>query len=187
MNQSLRHFLGIAALAATVAACTAGNKQPQLTEEGKARVEQDASAKKSDDAPDQLVEFEAPKNSAVAPSETRVLRQKHEAAKPASPSVAGAVMADADLVAPPQLDNEKYAHLDQNGVTQVTQHPVSTFSIDVDTGAYANVRRMLKAGQLPQQDAVRIEEMINYFGYDYPLPVDKNRPFSVTTEIAPSP
>jgi len=57
----------------------------------------------------------------------------------------------------------------------------------VDTGAYANVRRFLNQGSLPVQDAVRVEEMINYFSYDYPLPKDKTRPFSVTTEIAPTP
>ena len=96
-------------------------------------------------------------------------------------------MAEASVDDSAILDNEKYAHLDQNGILQVSEHPVSTFSIDVDTGGYSNVRRMLKAGQLPQQDAVRIEEMINYFTYDYPLPQDKNVPFSVTTEIAPSP
>ncbi len=102
-------------------------------------------------------------------------------------SVAGAVMAAPEKREAPWVDNEKYAHLDQNGILQASEHPVSTFSIDVDTGAYANIRRMLKAGQLPQHDAVRIEEMVNYFGYDYPLPQDKNVPFSVTTEIAPAP
>jgi Ca-activated chloride channel family protein len=67
------------------------------------------------------------------------------------------------------------------------EFPVSTFSIDVDTGSYANVRRMLRAGRLPVQDAVRVEELVNYFSYDYPRPKDPDQPFLATTEIAPAP
>ena len=85
------------------------------------------------------------------------------------------------------LNRENYAHFDDNPVKRAAEHPVSTFSVDVDTGAYANVRRFLNQGNLPVKDAVRVEEMINYFSYDYPLPKDKTRPFSVTTEIAPAP
>jgi len=84
-------------------------------------------------------------------------------------------------------NSENYAHFDDNPVKRAAEQPVSTFSIDVDTGAYANVRRFLNQGGLPVKDAVRVEEMINYFSYDYPLPKDKTRPFSVTTEIAPTP
>lgn len=85
------------------------------------------------------------------------------------------------------LDRENYAHLDQNGVKLVSSDPVSTFSIDVDTGSYANIRRMLNEGRLPPQDAVRIEEMINYFSYDYKMPKDLKQPFRVTAEVAPAP
>src|ERR1044072_8987241 len=66
-------------------------------------------------------------------------------------------------VAPPYQqpqNTERYQHLDDNPVHLVTEQPISTFSIDVDTGAYANVRRFLNAGQLPPQDAVRVEEMV---------------------------
>ncbi len=84
-------------------------------------------------------------------------------------------------------NTEQYGHIDDNPVKRVTEHPVSTFSIDVDTGAYANVRRMLNQGQLPVKDAVRVEEMINYFSYDYARPQDTAQPFSVTTELAPAP
>ncbi|MEN8217233.1 MAG: VWA domain-containing protein [Pseudomonadota bacterium] len=87
----------------------------------------------------------------------------------------------------PPTNRENYAHFDDNPIKRVSEHPVSTFSIDVDTGAYANVRRMLNYGQLPQHDAVRVEEMINYFAYDYPLPDSIDPPFKVTTEIAPTP
>ncbi len=61
----------------------------------------------------------------------------------------------------------------------VADQPVSTFSVDVDTGAYSNVRRMLNQGQMPPEGAVRTEELINYFRYDYPVPRDRSRPFSV--------
>jgi Ca-activated chloride channel family protein len=85
------------------------------------------------------------------------------------------------------LDRENYAHFAENPVKLVAEHPVSTFSIDVDTGAYANVRRFLREGRLPVRDAVRVEELINYFSYSYQTPADKRRPFNVTTAIAPAP
>ena len=90
-------------------------------------------------------------------------------------------------VATEPLDRENYAHLDDNPIKRVAEQPVSTFSIDVDTGSYSNIRRMLREGRLPPHDAVRVEELINYFSYHYPIPTTKDTPFSVTTEIAPSP
>ena len=68
----------------------------------------------------------------------------------------------------------------------VSEHPLSTFSIDVDTASYANVRRFLNEGRLPPPDAVRLEELINYFSYDYPQP-DGDAPFSATMEVATCP
>ena len=85
------------------------------------------------------------------------------------------------------LNRENYYHFDSNPVTRVAESPVSTFSIDVDTGSYSNVRRMLNAGQLPAQDAVRIEELVNYFDYSYPAPDTLDTPFQVTTETGPNP
>jgi Ca-activated chloride channel family protein len=85
------------------------------------------------------------------------------------------------------LDRENYAHLDRNPVRLVSEFPVSTFSIDVDTGAYSNMRRILNGGSLPPQDAVRTEELINYFSYDYPVPRSREEPFSVTTEATVAP
>jgi len=73
-----------------------------------------------------------------------------------------------------------------NPIKRVLEAPVSTFSIDVDTGAYANIRRFLNFGAMPPADAVRIEEMINYFDYDYPAPADKRVPFKVSIEAAPT-
>ncbi len=85
------------------------------------------------------------------------------------------------------INREKYAHYEDNPVKRVIEHPVSTFSIDVDTGAYANVRRMLQSGSLPPKDAVRAEELINYFAYDYPVPASAETPFALVKEIAPAP
>jgi Ca-activated chloride channel family protein len=85
------------------------------------------------------------------------------------------------------LDREAYQHLEDNPVKRVAEAPVSTFSVDVDTGAYANMRRFLNDGRLPPHDAVRIEELINYFSYDYPGPANSQRPFEVTTEVAATP
>jgi len=85
------------------------------------------------------------------------------------------------------LYRENYHHTESQTVMRVTEFPVSTFSIDVDTGAYSNMRRWLNQGQLPPEDAVRVEEFINYFSYDYPVPENRQVPFKVNTEIAPAP
>jgi len=85
------------------------------------------------------------------------------------------------------LYRENYQHLESQNIFRVASDPVSTFSIDVDTGAYSNMRRWLNQGQLPPEDAVRVEEFINYFSYDYPVPETKQVPFLVSTEIAPTP
>ncbi|MGE6694148.1 vWA domain-containing protein [Sphingobium limneticum] len=82
---------------------------------------------------------------------------------------------------------ERYDGHSVSPVLQVANAPVSTFAVDVDTGAYANVRRMLLGGQAVPADAVRTEEMANYFRYDYPLPADRDAPFSVTTDMATTP
>lgn len=89
--------------------------------------------------------------------------------------------------AAPLASAERYDGRPVSPIHQVANDPVSTFAVDVDTGAYANVRRMLLGGQDVPAGAVRTEEMINYFRYDYPLPDDRGAPFSVTTDIATTP
>jgi len=84
-------------------------------------------------------------------------------------------------------NRENYIQFDENAVKQVADKPVSTFSIDVDTASYSNLRRLLMQGQLPPKDAVKTEELLNYFSYDYPVPENFATPFSISTEIAPSP
>lgn len=85
--------------------------------------------------------------------------------------------------------NESYANIRENRFLSVSNHPFSTFSADVDTASYANIRRMLMDGYDPSwidEDAVRIEEMINYFSYDYEKPA-RREPFSVNSEIVACP
>jgi len=81
---------------------------------------------------------------------------------------------------------EGYDFIKENSFLKATENPLSTFSIDVDAASYSNVRRLLNSGQMPPVGAVRIEEMVNYFKYDYPQP-DKDKPFTVSTEIAACP
>jgi Ca-activated chloride channel family protein len=83
-------------------------------------------------------------------------------------------------------NTEEYGRIYENSFLLALDNPLSTFSIDVDTASYSNVRRFINSSQFPYKDAVRIEEMINYFSYDYPLPKD-NHPFSICTEISTCP
>jgi Ca-activated chloride channel homolog len=82
--------------------------------------------------------------------------------------------------------NESYQSIADNQFYTADRQPLSTFSIDVDAASYSNVRRFINDGQLPPKDAVRIEEMVNYFPYDYPQPTG-DKPFSINTEIATAP
>ncbi len=104
----------------------------------------------------------------------------------------GAVASEAAYFAPPVMvatdpGREKYDGKEVSPVKLTQAEPVSTFSVDVDTGAYANARRFLTQGMQPPQDAVRTEEMINYFRYDYARPKDRAQPFTVTTDVARTP
>jgi Ca-activated chloride channel family protein len=121
------------------------------------------------------------------------------ASRPADPGMmmaAAGMMAAAPaaegMAAPPpasgevEHNTEAYDRIMDNPFRRVTQEPLSTFSIDVDTASYANVRRFLTGGALPPKDAVRIEELINYFRYDYPRPTGDD-PFSITIEVARCP
>ena len=84
------------------------------------------------------------------------------------------------------FNTESYDKITENAFVSTLKNPLSTFSIDVDKASYANIRRFLNNSELPPQDAIRIEEMINYFNYSYPLPQD-DKPFSVNLEIASCP
>ncbi len=105
-------------------------------------------------------------------------------APPPSPPAPPAPVADGFF---PMAGSERYAPRTDNPVQRTAEAPVSTFSVDVDTGSYSNVRRMLRQGVRPPADAVRAEEFINYFRYDHPAPAGRDVPFRITTELAPSP
>jgi Ca-activated chloride channel family protein len=83
-------------------------------------------------------------------------------------------------------NTEDYDPIDDNRLRDARLHPLSTFSIDVDSASYSNVRRFLERGQRPPADAVRVEELVNYFEYDYPEPGPEH-PFSLVAEVAPCP
>ncbi len=106
---------------------------------------------------------------------------------PMSPSMIAQGQAQQPLVVDDQGHNtEGYSRIDDNPFRRVASAPLSTFSVDVDTASYSNTRRFLAGGTLPPKDAVRIEELVNYFTYAYPRPT-KGDPFSITTEVTTSP
>lgn len=201
-----RHSL--LALALLLGACSSNQPTtPSLTHDAaKPREQQPPVA-------DSAANLPLPETSMVAPQVESSLRQRAQgnvqASKPASrpmlpaPPVLSTPAAPAPAVAlaapmhmherlmpmppsPPTENRETYQTLSDNPIVQAAEQPVSTFSIDVDTGSYSNVRRFLNAGTLPPVDAVRVEELINYFRYDDPAPTD-GTPFAVRTELAPTP
>ncbi|MBI9066524.1 MAG: von Willebrand factor type A domain-containing protein [Salinivirgaceae bacterium] len=96
------------------------------------------------------------------------------------------IACDMEYLAAPVHNTEGYTAIHENGFKDVKLNPLSTFSIDVDAASYSNLRRYINSGSLPPIDAVRIEEMINYFTYDYPQP-EGDKPFSINTELAKCP
>lgn len=108
-----------------------------------------------------------------------------------APTFARAAKANATHIANP--GTARYQQFDDNPVKQVAQNPLATFSLDVDTGSYANVRRFLNQGLLPPPDAVRVEEVVNYFPSDWDIkdkqsiPASKPIPFAMRYELAPAP
>ena len=102
---------------------------------------------------------------------------------PAAPMAAGTVAAEMG----PVVDTERYPDATPNPVKQAASDPVSTFSIDVDTASYANVRKFLTDGHLPPRDAVRVEELVNYFDYGYAQPASPDTPIAVSVAVTPSP
>ncbi|WP_144638411.1 vWA domain-containing protein [Bordetella genomosp. 13] len=144
-----------------------------------AQLEQRAAAA----APQPLIEPAAPPPPRPAPASAAQrmrMESKVAAYAPAADSVAP------DLL-PAVEDHENYSAYKDNPVHLAAEQPVSTFGVDVDTGSYSNVRRLLNEGRLPPQDAVRSEAFINYFDYGYTVPDKREQPFSVTTELAPAP
>ena len=159
-----KHFLLNITTVLTVAALTACQPASPSYESG---MQKNSAAKKDlalDGAADKPIPAEAPAVVAYSP----------------------AAVYDVQETAPHVTNTERYQKQPDQPVKAVAQEPVSTFSIDVDTGSYANVRRFLNNGRLPPKDAVRIEEIVNYFPYNYPLPTG-GYPFAVHTQTVDSP
>ena len=94
----------------------------------------------------------------------------------------------AAIVSSPSMSNERYQHFGENEIKSSALQNISTISLDVDTGSYANIRRFIESGRLPPSDAVRVEEMVNYFKYSYPQAnPNTSDPFVVSTQIGISP
>jgi Ca-activated chloride channel family protein len=143
----------------------------------------EAKAKQAEPSYGQLAEAEAaasPAPAQLAPSNS---------GKPVIDLTRGQVFGEGDdrFVQPVPGEGENYIATGVSPVKQAAVEQVSTFSVDVDTGAYSNVRRFLMNGQLPPKDAVRVEELINYFSYDYPKPEVGGEPFRVTTAVERTP
>jgi Ca-activated chloride channel family protein len=135
------------------------------------------------------------RNAALAEASKEVAMPDAEAsmrapAPPATPSspvrIGGAVAGQMSIYRTRDFNTEAYDKIDENRFHRVASDPLSTFSIDVDTASYSNVRRFLNQGTLPPADAVRIEELINYFRFSY-KDSQEGAPFSVTTEVSSCP
>lgn len=132
----------------------------------------------------------------VPPVQRRIERPEPPAPPPPPPSPAPVqeMVVTGKSVAPlppgyvrPPIDTERYPTAVANPIKRVAEEPVSTFSVDVDTASYANVRRFLTDGSRPPSDAVRVEEMVNYFDYGYARPADRAKPFQAYVAVTPSP
>src|SRR5688572_4065143 len=175
---------------AIVAACAAQRDEGKVAADQQGPQPQQPATEEADASPAKAEAYDRAIHEIVVTGAKRS-RGREQSVPTAVATVSSPAMV-ANYCCPPPVyqqstNTERYEHKDDNPVHLVTEQPVSTFSIDVDTGAYANVRRFLNGGQLPPQDAVRVEEMINYFDYRYAPPASRDVPFRVATEVAPAP
>ncbi len=176
-NRPIGQTLVILCVAGAIAAC--GTTHGPQTEH--------ASAPAQASAPTQA-STPQPRATAIAPPPVRHAAPPAPAPAPASPAARMLAPQVAPAPAPVPASTAQYQQFADTPWRRVAEVPVSTFSADVDTGSYANVRRFINRGQLPPRDAVRVEELVNYFGYNYtqPAPEDQ-RPFAVHTQLVASP
>ncbi|MGH8095368.1 MAG: YfbK domain-containing protein [Chthoniobacterales bacterium] len=145
-----------------------------------------APAEEEPPVPPPISSGKRPGETAAAPFATQAFAAHARLAAP--PEAAGSAALDNLRGEAPQqpFNTARYGRIEENPFLAALDNPLSTFSIDVDTASYSNIRRFLEGGSLPPKDAVRIEELINYFNYDYPQPND-NTPFSVNLDAASCP
>lgn len=128
-----------------------------------------------------------PKSESFAKADSNLMHHSMDAA---SSPVVGQAMRVAEPIPQPgyqDFGRDEFEKIDENPVKVTKEEPVSTFSVDVDTASYAVVRSALNSGYLPPKDAVRIEEMVNYFDYDYELPTSREEPFKPTVALYDTP
>lgn len=182
---SHRNALSLAIAAAiALGACshTASNDASKASTDAKT----EAAAEVREDVSTEPLVADAAQRSEIS-NEAARMPIAQSAPMPATVGVPAAMPASPPPPPGEPANRENYERGDDNPVHRVADEPVSTFSIDVDTGSYTNVRRMLNQGVLPPADAVRAEEFINYFDYGYAAPASAATPFRVTTEAAPAP
>ena len=135
----------------------------------------------------ELAEVEVAQKAATTNEASVAERRPVSIPSSAAAPIAGNTAESDGYLPPPAEHRDRFTALTENPVQSPLQNPVSTFSIDVDTASYSFVRRQLKRGQLPPKDAVRIEELLNYFDYAYPVPQDRQVPFTTTVAVSDSP
>lgn len=184
LSRSTLSFAVLLALAGCQSSPVAETSQPPPPEEPAVQLAKAAASQ------DPLREQESRSLDRVVVTGTRVRQDAMLApasAPPPAPPAAMNFAGMADIAALPPSNTENYTDLPPNPVQRASEQPLSTFSIDVDTGSYSNLRRMLSWGQRPPKDAVRVEEMLNYFDYGYAPPASRAQPFAVHTELAAAP
>jgi Ca-activated chloride channel homolog len=198
----------------SVAACTSPHSEAPTNGSGSTSNTNTNAKKAQDSTPPPSV---TPPTSAASPAyKVQPLAEEARATLPASPppplpspspmmsapvlgksstamATSGAILPRVGMPAPIAIpptakDTARYQNFTENPWKRAAEEPLSTFSIDVDTGSYANVRRFINRGQMPPVDAVRVEEMVNYFGYRYtPPPATAPHPFGIDVQLAASP
>lgn len=168
----------------------AGVAAPTTTASADTRSERDRAVTVSNEMEEAAkLDGAPPAADAIAVQAAPQASMRPQAATP-QPAVVGGMVANAPKRAAQELvvNTENYDAAERNAIHQTAVDPVSTFAVDVDTGSYTNTRRMLTMeNRLPPHDAVRPEEFINYFDYNYPQPKNRENPFSVTTELGAAP
>ncbi|MCC2608078.1 vWA domain-containing protein [Planctobacterium marinum] len=184
--KSSKNFPALSCLAITVtlllSGCSSSEKESEDTTQQVILLENKAGpTEKSQDAA--VNTHEMVEHQVLVRMEQPQARQYQRIKSAVRPALVSGMMADASVSLP---QRENYQHYPENGVWTVAEQPLSTFSVDVDTASYSNIRRMLEQGISPPADAVRIEEMLNYFDYHYPQP-QGDVPFHLDTRFAASP
>ncbi len=173
---TFKHWLILTSAALVVVACTPS------TESGEGREDDGVDGDVAEAEPTPAMEEMAADMAAPPPSPAPMMRERASMGL-----VPGSDPRSLPQPLPGDIDREEYPDEQPNPVKLVSEEPVSTFSVDVDTASYSVARSYLEDGELPPGQAVRVEEMINYFDYAYPLPDRRDQPFSVSATVAPTP